>query len=436
MINFGPYDAEAMAADLSVFADVGTDAPSIEPINGGIVIRFIRRGDASELRADNYEGALIEVFQDKTIKHANLKALLASERYGSLREWANKQNAYFQHELAGQKFIEQGGFLDNNFEMKGLEEVDDVLASPFKENSARVLLIDGPAGIGKTQFIQRLAYKRASSYNSLRRPLLLHVQSRGRTLSYIYDLMAFSLQRLRIDTTFDQVPILAKHGLITVAIDGFSIADSVKDLSLRSVNIDEVRFSGTAAAATLEKVVISQFDCRGADISNVKFEGTAIYSLIADEETLLPSGFPYPNRIQDISEGGRSLSEPAQIKSWVDKHLRNPPEREKGLIPANLRDHPAVLLLERACRLRHYWLRRGDDLYASRILDSQWWPLIESTLLENNLLRLEIRPASGSDARFIHIRRSPEILSENASDQDVASFFASFVRKISSSSEH
>ncbi len=54
-----------------------------------------------------------------------------------------------------------------------------------------------------------------------RRPLILHVQSRGRTLSYLYDLIAFSLQRLRLDVTFDQVPILAKYGLVTIAIDGF-----------------------------------------------------------------------------------------------------------------------------------------------------------------------------------------------------------------------
>lgn len=33
--------------------------------------------------------------------------------------------------------------------------------------------------------------------------------------------MAFSLQRLRLGVTYDQAPILAKHGLITLAIDGF-----------------------------------------------------------------------------------------------------------------------------------------------------------------------------------------------------------------------
>ena len=40
-------------------------------------------------------------------------------------------------------------------------------------------------------------------------------------LTFLQDLLAFSLQRMRVSVTFDQVPILVRHGLVTLAIDGF-----------------------------------------------------------------------------------------------------------------------------------------------------------------------------------------------------------------------
>ena len=58
------------------------------------------------------------------------------------------------------------------------------------------MLIDGPAGIGKTRFIEFLAWARANRFLTMQDPLILHVQSCGRVLTYLQDLIAFSLQRL------------------------------------------------------------------------------------------------------------------------------------------------------------------------------------------------------------------------------------------------
>ena len=84
-----------------------------------------------------------------------------------------------------------------------------------------MLLIDGPAGIGKTEFIKQIAFARATTYQTNQLPLFLHVQSRGRVLTYLQDLIAFSLQTLRLSVTYDQVPVLVRNGLIVLAIDGF-----------------------------------------------------------------------------------------------------------------------------------------------------------------------------------------------------------------------
>ena len=98
---------------------------------------------------------------------------------------------------------------------------DHLLPRDCDEPSVRVMLIDGPAGIGKTKLIEFLTASRADRFRTTGRPLVLHVQSRGRVLTFLQDLIAFSLQRLRLEVTFDQLPVLVRHGLVTLAIDGF-----------------------------------------------------------------------------------------------------------------------------------------------------------------------------------------------------------------------
>ncbi|MBB2203395.1 NACHT domain-containing protein [Gluconacetobacter tumulisoli] len=214
--------ATQIASDLAVFADIGTDAPSVESVQGGFSVRLTRQGEATEIAVSQRSDALIEIWGDERQKHASLKALLASERYGNLRDWAAKQVAFLDQEMRKTgDLIDISGYLNTPFNSADAAAVDDSLCGSQNVDSTRILLIDGPAGIGKTQFITSLSKRRADGFMIRRRPLILHVQSRGRTLSYLYDLVAFSLQRIRLDVTFDQVPILAKYGLITLAIDGF-----------------------------------------------------------------------------------------------------------------------------------------------------------------------------------------------------------------------
>ncbi|MCP3417607.1 hypothetical protein NLM16_26230 [Bradyrhizobium brasilense] len=521
--------AQTVAADIAVFADIGTAPPSVEQTESDPTVRFVRAGDTVEL-AVTENGSIVERFEESTIKHANFKALLASDRYGNLRDWSSKQQVYIDSELkAAGSLIDVRGVLNGGIQQVDVHEIDHLLASSQKQDSTRVLLIDGPAGIGKTQFIVGIAGDRARHYSRDRRPLILHVQSRGRTLSYLYDLIAYSLQRLRLDVTFDQVPVLAKHGLITIAIDGFdeladpdgydlawsqvndmirllrghgsiilagretfigrervlkdiaslrddvdevsvltlqppskgaamrwlenqgwsedqlsaveeflepsslaslSVADLVDEFKISMVDIDECRFSGTASGGFLEDVVINQFDCRGGDLSAVGVTNLTVLTLIGDRETVLPDEFPDPTRVQDVSQGGRTLSSPAEIHEWITAHQSDLPEDEAGLIPESYREHEAIKLLHKACRLRQYWLRRGDDVYATRILDNRFWPTVEAALAENQLLRVENRQASGTDAQFIHVRQAEDILSENTLNEDVRKMYAALIEDL------
>ncbi len=672
-------------------------------------------------------------------RHATFKALLASDRYANLRDWAAKQAAFFDQEMrnAG-NLINISGYLNDPTKLTDVSAIDDSLCATQSAGSTRILLIDGPAGIGKTQFITSLAKRRADGFVAGRRPLILHVQSRGRALSYLYDLVAFSLQRVRLDVTFDQAPILAKHGLITLAIDGFdeladpdgyenawsqvsdlitilrgsgsiilagretfigrdrilndisslrldkdeinvltlqppskstavswlvsqgwqpkqvdaiedylepqslalrpfflktlsnpeiakslelggassvlailmeamiareigkfgeavdrslsesarrkyllalleeaardmaesnnaaisdatlswlvemalpqetaeqttrilkarsqaiafftndersgykrffhdkfyeyflslaaiemimskeggrifsrnilgssfletfadvvtsvvpqndlakfcqnllsmfesyppvdrtrrnlaslalaalTIADSHPDYRVEDVDLDECRIVGNVSGGIIKNVTISQLDCRGADLTALKFESSVIVSLIADGATVLPDAFPEPQQIRDVSSSEGTIFSPAARQAWIRSHLEERPIENTPLVPAVFKHHPAIKLLKRACRTRQYWLRRSDDKFATRILDDAWWPKVEALLAANGLLKVELRDASGTDPRFVHIRQSSDLLGETEDDQAVVKFYRDLVVEISS----
>lgn len=86
--------------------------------------------------------------------------------------------------------------------------------------SISLVLLDGPAGVGKTTIIRETALRRAENYDGSA-PLILQIASRGRVLQNISDLIAFTLQDLRSNLTVAQLVPLIRHGLIILAIDGF-----------------------------------------------------------------------------------------------------------------------------------------------------------------------------------------------------------------------
>ena len=253
-----------LCEDLAIFADLGTDPPRAMRHDDRLVVRMFRGGE--ELQLDfpsNGAGKVIERPLDggPVRSHVSYKALLASETFSDLRVWADHQQSFLKESLKGvENPIRVKGVLSGGAESLDIDALDNLLVSGERnDGSVRIMLIDGPAGIGKTKFIEFLAKSRARRFLTARRPLILHVQSRGRVLTFLQDLIAFSLQRLRLTVTFDQVPVLVRHGLVTLAIDGFDELGDPNgyDLAWGQVNelVAQIRGSGTLILAGRETFI-------------------------------------------------------------------------------------------------------------------------------------------------------------------------------------
>ncbi len=250
--------------ELAVFSDLGTDPPRAMRHDDRLIVRMIRGGDELRLEfLDGPDGKVIEHPPNGagSRTHASYKALLASETFSDLRLWADHQKTVLRNTLKnvdGRIHVE--GVLSGTADTLDIDALDDLLVpGNCSDPSIRVMLIDGPAGIGKTQFIESLAASRTDKFLTTRRPLVLHVQSRGRVLTFLQDLIAFSLQRLRLTVTFDQLPMLVRHGLVTLAIDGFDELGDPNgyDLAWGQVNelVTQIRGKGTLILAGRETFI-------------------------------------------------------------------------------------------------------------------------------------------------------------------------------------
>jgi len=251
---------EALLNDLSMFADLGTSPPQLVEVNDSLVVRLVRDGQLVTLTVAP-DGRVRENIEADERYHASFRALLASSGWANLGKWADSQRTLLQERITGDT-IPITGILTQSQEEGGVALIDDTLVSSSDDGidpRTLVLLIDGPAGIGKTSLIRSLSYNRAINFRRDQRPLILHVESRGRVLQNITDLMAFSLQTLRLSVTYDQVPILVRHGLITLAIDGFDELGDPNgyDLAWAQVNelVGEARGQGRIILAGRETFI-------------------------------------------------------------------------------------------------------------------------------------------------------------------------------------
>ncbi len=180
--------------DLALFADLGTTPPRLASSGRSDVVRLVRNGREIELVL-HPDGVIQERTDEGPRRHVDARALLASPNFGDLGRWADAQKVFLSARIARENIPIQGS-LSADAPPVGMERVDAAIIPPDNAGIPRlhILLVDGPAGIGKTSLVRALAHKRATGYRLSGRPLILHVESRGRMLQNIMDLMAFSLQ--------------------------------------------------------------------------------------------------------------------------------------------------------------------------------------------------------------------------------------------------
>lgn len=214
---------ESLIADFSPFVDIGSEAPRITTQKNKFTVKFVRNGKDLKIILNCETGRVSAGFSGATtFEFASISALLASDLFANLRKWADVQVEVVKKKISDSKKIIPFNIKNQNGEkLRDISSVSLNIVPLGKPDSVKILVIDGPAGIGKTFLTHSLALSRAEGYRQNALPLILHVESRGRVLSNLTDLIAFSLQTLRVPIMYDQVPVLVRHGLVVIAIDGF-----------------------------------------------------------------------------------------------------------------------------------------------------------------------------------------------------------------------
>ena len=210
--------------DFAIFSDLGEAPPKVTEFAEMTEITIVRNGKSTKVV--QHEAGQVEVFLDDDSNgqpFSSVARLIASPTFADLEKWARNQTRFLSEKLATDTIQPSGRLIKFAIseEIPGNSTSVSSFLQDGKDYPNSILVVDGPAGIGKTTYISQLALERAKSFFTAFNPLILHVESRGRVLQNITDLMAFSLQSLQVPVLYFQVPLLVKLGVVTLAIDGF-----------------------------------------------------------------------------------------------------------------------------------------------------------------------------------------------------------------------
>ena len=219
-------------ADLQLFADP-FEAFKSTADTGGWTARFARKGHDIVIQRES-NGILRTLSGPGQRQYRSFKGLLVSDTFADLERLASAQR-YRTSSLVDpgtgrlKDFLPIAGRIrwsDGRDEPLTFERVCQVLDRT--EDDLRVVVIDGGAGVGKSHLIERLVRSRAEplSYKS-GKPLLLHVESRGKVLTSLNDRIAGTLSSLRAGFVEEELKPLIRRAAVQLAIDGFDeLSDS------------------------------------------------------------------------------------------------------------------------------------------------------------------------------------------------------------------
>ncbi len=246
---------ERDSSDICGFADPFTEFRST-PGPKGVKIELIRNGRPVRLDLKN-DGAVSEV-GGRSASFSSVNSLLASDRFANLAQLSATQILYAKSRQVKSRIptCVKVGKQD-----LGTEELAGIIGGV--EKRLKLLLLDGPAGVGKSFQIEQLVVAQAKRLQrgDLAAPIL-HVSSKGRRLSNLRDVLAAATQEMNASFFAKHVPMLVRRGLLVVAIDGFDElvdADGYEDswLALRSF-VEDVGSGGAMVLAARDTFVEEQ----------------------------------------------------------------------------------------------------------------------------------------------------------------------------------
>lgn len=244
-----------MWQDVIAFADPFTEF-KVKRVQGKSRIDLVRNGRNVTYEIHPETGAISAKHRERT--YPSMKSLLASDELANISKFAETQRRLFDKKPTGP-------VIPSTIKLAGEVVSTSDLADRVRGDSTKtaLLLVDGPAGVGKTFQVEQIARAQAGkcAHGAVAAPLL-HITSQGRRLSNFRDVLAATTQDMGAAFGARQVPILVRHGLLVAAIDGFDElvdADGYEDawLALKEF-IDDVGSGGTIILAARDTFVEEQ----------------------------------------------------------------------------------------------------------------------------------------------------------------------------------
>ena len=241
--------------DVIAFADPFTEQ-KIKRIQGRSRIFLTRNGRDVVYELHPETGAVTAKHRERA--YPNIRSLLASEEFANIAKFAETQRRLFDKHP-------NGIAIPSTVKLDGAVVTSSELADRLSNSSEKTVLIllDGPAGVGKTFHVEQLARAQAAKCaRGAVAPPVLHVSSGGRRLSNFRDVLAATTQEMGAAFGARQVSILVRYGLLVAAIDGFDElvdADGYEDawLALKEF-VDDVGGAGTIILAARDTFVEEQ----------------------------------------------------------------------------------------------------------------------------------------------------------------------------------
>lgn len=213
-------NTENLKRDITPFTDPATDL-KILSAKTGCLIHLVRNGSEHTYFLST-DGSIVARHANNR-KFSSLRSLIASIDFADIRGFTSTQIRMSRDFDIESLILPEGSIDSKNLSLQAFQRsINPRSASATSQEAISILLLDGPAGVGKTSLIQRVLVQRARAQQDANAaPPILHVTSRGRRLTALDEALAQSIQVLRAKFTFDQVPTLIRHNLLQLAIDGF-----------------------------------------------------------------------------------------------------------------------------------------------------------------------------------------------------------------------